>query len=94
MRWSRRTAAVSGAVGVLAVLLLALLAGGAGGVMLPQRMPPWAAPVASYKTIHVAGSTIQIDFGPGKLDLPEERVLHWVQNELNLLRLTMAGFQL
>lgn len=40
---------------------------------------PWDSPVASSKTIHVGGATIQVDFGPGDLDLSQENVLHWVE---------------
>jgi hypothetical protein len=42
--------------------------------------PPWRHPVASSRTIHIGNATIQIDFGPGKFDLPTETILHWVEN--------------
>lgn len=40
--------------------------------------PPWRSPVASTKTLTVTGSTIQVDFAPGSVDLPKEQILDWV----------------
>lgn len=42
--------------------------------------PPWQRPVVSTQIIHVGGATIQVDFGPGKFDLPTDRIMHWVEN--------------
>ena len=42
--------------------------------------PPWDAPVASSRVLHIGGSAIHVDFGPGPLDLPPERILAWVEN--------------
>lgn len=42
--------------------------------------PPWDAPVASTHTFRIARSTIQVDFGPGSLDLPQQQILQWVEN--------------
>ena len=44
---------------------------------------PWSAPVASSRTLHVGGASIQLDFGPGKTDLPPERIVAWVENAAN-----------
>lgn len=42
--------------------------------------PPWHAPVASTHSFRIARSTIQVDFGPGSLDLPTQDILQWVEN--------------
>ena len=44
---------------------------------------PWSGPVASSRTLHVGGSSIQVDFGPGMTDLPPERIVAWVENAAN-----------
>lgn len=38
------------------------------------------APVASSRSFHVGGATIQVDFAPGSLDLPVAQVMQWVEN--------------
>lgn len=45
-----------------------------------HRGPPWRSPVASTQTFHIAGSTIQVDFAPGSLDLPTPQIMQWVEN--------------
>ena len=40
--------------------------------------PPWNGPVAYSTVIHIGGGTIQVDFGPGGLDLPRAEVLRWI----------------
>ncbi|HYK38017.1 hypothetical protein [Alloacidobacterium sp.] len=42
--------------------------------------PPWRHPVASSHMIQVGNATIQVDFGPGSLDLPTDAILRWVGN--------------
>jgi hypothetical protein len=42
--------------------------------------PPWRLPVASSQTFTIAGSTIQVDFAPGSLDLPTPQIMQWVEN--------------
>ena len=42
--------------------------------------PPWIAPVASTQTFPIGGAAIQVDFGPGALDLPTPQIMHWVEN--------------
>jgi hypothetical protein len=54
----------------LAALLAAQFSGG----------PPWRHPVVSSQSIHIGGAVIQVDFGPGTLDLPHEQVMQWVSN--------------
>jgi hypothetical protein len=44
---------------------------------------PWSGPVASSRTLHVGGSSIQVDFGPGTTDLPADRIVAWVENAAN-----------
>lgn len=45
-----------------------------------EHRPPWADPVASTHALHAGGATVQVDFAPGTVDLPEDRILHWVSN--------------
>jgi hypothetical protein len=40
--------------------------------------PPWKGPVASSKVIRLGGGSIQVDFGPGDLDLQHDEVLRWI----------------
>jgi hypothetical protein len=40
--------------------------------------PPWKGPVASSTVIPLGGGSIQVDFGPGDLDLRREDVLAWI----------------
>jgi hypothetical protein len=40
--------------------------------------PPWNGPVASSAIIHLSGGSVQVDFGPGDLDLRHDEVLGWV----------------
>ena len=42
--------------------------------------PPWNDPVASSRTLTVGGASIQLDFGPGAVDLPPDRIVVWVTN--------------
>ena len=42
--------------------------------------PPWRSPVASSQSFRIAGSSIQVDFAPGTLDLPTARIIQWVEN--------------
>jgi hypothetical protein len=55
-----------------ALLLLTVLSASAQG-------PPWRHPVASTRTLHIGGATIQVDFGLGSTDLPEDRIVEWVE---------------
>ncbi len=44
----------------------------------PWHGPPWSSPVASSQMIHVGGASIQIDFAPGSLDVPQRDVVQWI----------------
>lgn len=44
---------------------------------------PWNDPVASSRTLHIGGSAIQVDFGPGTPDLPADRLVAWIENAAN-----------
>jgi len=44
----------------------------------PHR-PPWSSEVVDSKVLRSGGASIQVDFGPGKFDLPREQLLAWVQ---------------
>lgn len=41
---------------------------------------PWNDPVASSRTLTIGGASIQLDFGPGAVDLPPEHITAWVRN--------------
>jgi hypothetical protein len=41
---------------------------------------PWNDPVASSRTLTIGGASIQLDFGPGQVDLPADRIVAWVTN--------------
>lgn len=45
-----------------------------------HRVPPWRSPVASTQTFTIPGSTLQVDFAPGSLDLPTPQILQWVEH--------------
>jgi len=45
-----------------------------------NHTPPWRSPVASTNTFTIAGSTLQVDFAPGSLDLSTPQILQWVRN--------------
>ncbi len=62
-----------------AALALALPAAAQSGWHPGHHGPPWDAPVASSQSFRVGGATIQVDFGPGTLDLPPSAFLHWVE---------------
>jgi hypothetical protein len=47
------------------------------------HQPPWNSPVATSRLIHVGGAAIQIDFGPGALDLNQDDVVRWVEAAAN-----------
>jgi len=53
---------------------------------------PWSAPVASYRTLHIGGSSIQLDFGPGTTDLPPDRIVAWVENAANSVTVYYGKF--
>ena len=69
-----------GMVSICAISLLVL----AGFAIVPAAQfrggPPWQHPVASSQSIHIGGAVIQVDFGPGALDLPHDQVMEWVRN--------------
>jgi hypothetical protein len=66
----------------LAVLIFAamLLSTTTACAQFRNHKPPWDDPVASTRTIHAGGATIQIDFGPGTVNLPQQSLLHWIDN--------------
>jgi hypothetical protein len=68
----------SGVRSILVVLLL-LFCWGASVRRAHAFGPPWASPVASTQVIHRGGATVQIDFAPGQLDLPQDRVIEWIR---------------
>ena len=60
-------------LGVLCALLIAASPAIAQG-------PPWMRPVASSRTLPIGKTVLQVDFGPGTADLPEDRILQWVEH--------------
>lgn len=44
------------------------------------RVPPWRQPVASTRTTNIGGAALQIDFGPGSVDLPQQALLQWIEH--------------
>jgi hypothetical protein len=66
---------------LLAILVFcALLFPSAAYTQFRNHRPPWDDPVASTRTIQAGGASIQIDFGPGAVNLPQENILHWIDN--------------
>jgi hypothetical protein len=55
-------------------------------------MPPWRLPVDSSRNISVGGATIQIDFGPGSIDLPQAAVIHWVERAASAVAVYYSKF--
>jgi hypothetical protein len=54
--------------------------------------PPWNAPIASSTVIHVGGSTVQIDFGPGDLDLNRDQIIHWIDTAVKAVSFYLNKF--
>ncbi|HEX4039623.1 MAG TPA: hypothetical protein VHX37_16315 [Acidobacteriaceae bacterium] len=44
-----------------------------------HHAPPWRLPVASSQSFTIDGSTIQVDFASGNLDLAPQPILAWVE---------------
>jgi hypothetical protein len=62
----------------LAVLAVAVVL--ASCARVDARSAPWNDPVATSRTLTIGGAFIQLDFGPGAVDLPPERIVAWVTN--------------
>jgi hypothetical protein len=56
------------------------------------QFAPWSAPVATSRTLHIGGSSIQLDFGPGTIDLPPDRIVQWVENAARSVTVYYGGF--
>jgi hypothetical protein len=65
---------------LLAVLICAAAVAVIAFAQFRDRRPPWDDPVSSTRTIDPKSSSIQVDFGPGSTDLPEEQIVQWVRN--------------
>lgn len=72
-----RAAALAAAA---AVSCAALLTGAALSQNSLNHRPPWDSPVAFTQTLHIGGAALQVDFGPGSLDLGSSHVLDWVSH--------------
>jgi hypothetical protein len=55
------------------------IAAAAAPFTLAAFRPPWRQPVASSQRLNLAGSTIQLDFAEGQLDLPTEAIVTWLR---------------
>src|ERR1700744_260776 len=64
------------------ILVCAISCSALGAVPAAQFRsgPPWRHPVVSSQSFHIGGAVIQVDFGPGTLDLPHDQVMQWVRN--------------
>src|SRR3984885_1694844 len=67
-------------IGILIACGVMLIAQGSQNPNGEHRGPPWRLPVASTQSFTIAGSTIQVDFAPGSLDLATSAVMQWVEN--------------
>ena len=54
--------------------------------------PPWNAPVASSRTLIIGGASIQLDFGPGSVDLRPDQIIAWVTNAAKSVSLYYGRF--
>ncbi len=62
----------------LVPLALCLATFAANAQQAPHR-GPWNAEVISTRTLHLPGATVQVDFAAGPLDLPQDKILPWVE---------------
>lgn len=58
-------------------------ANGQAAMRTGPHQPPWNGAVATSRLIHVGGAAIQIDFGPGALDLNHDDIVRWVEAAAN-----------
>lgn len=58
-------------------------ASGQAAMRAGPHQPPWNSAVATSRLIHVGGAVIQIDFGPGALDLNHDDIDRWVETAAN-----------
>lgn len=59
------------------------VASGQAEMRTGPHQPPWNSVVAASRLIHVDGAVIQIDFGPGALDLNHDDIVRWVEAAAN-----------
>jgi hypothetical protein len=81
---------------------LALLIFLAAGRFVESQSPPppdhrgWhgpgSEPVASTQTLQIGGSTIQVDFATGDLDLPPSKILPWVERAAQAVTMYYGKF--
>jgi len=64
---------------LLAGLVLCLGRSTSGAVAIEGTQPRWTHEVVSSQVLQVGGSTLQLDFAAGALDLPHDQVVHWVE---------------
>jgi len=77
----------------LKLLILCALLFGGGSLAGPAFAgAPWNGPVVASTTLHIGGASVQVDFGPGPLDLPRERVLAWVETAAKTVSGYYGGF--
>jgi hypothetical protein len=66
-------------LGLLLASLIALDSSSRVHAQPEGHLPPWKAQVVSSKSLSTGGATLQIDFAAGVLDLPQEKILPWIQ---------------
>jgi hypothetical protein len=76
---TRRPAAVLLSISLSIACGTWFIARGASQDQPRRHGPPWRMPVGSSQSFTIAGSTLQVDFVPGFLDLPNSAILPWVE---------------
>jgi hypothetical protein len=78
-----RTKRTASDIPSLAILFcIALLVPVTSCAQFRDHKPPWDATVASTRTIHAGGATIQVDFGSGSANLPRQSIDRWIDNAI------------
>jgi hypothetical protein len=88
IRFSRRISSFL----AMALVTAALCASSHAEQLPDSHGPPWRGPVVSSTVVHLGASTIQIDFGPGDLDLKQEEVVRWIDTAARAVSAYMGEF--
>ncbi|MDE3104275.1 MAG: hypothetical protein KGK08_03785 [Acidobacteriota bacterium] len=86
---SRRSFLRASLAGATAIALPAALRGAAQNSSFPRpdghHVPPWRLPVAGSAHIRMGTAALQVDFGPGKLAVPQPEIVDWVRRAAEAL---------